>query len=195
MVFSGFGHKPGELGGYSTDVMAELTAFAVQIVLRFNPTKIISGMSLGWEQALAMAAIELGVPLVAALAFKGQESVWPDKTQAFYQTLLNRATKIKIVTPGGFDPKKFTKRDHWIIDNCESLLVLCKDQDENLAGKDDLIIKQKNSSWLINRTLEYAKIQERRIYQLWLDWELWTGDVKFDNFRDSMLDISLFEEK
>ena len=64
MIFTGFGHKPDELGGYSKDVLAKLIAFAVETIPQFGATKIISGLSLGWEQAMAMAAIELGLPLV-----------------------------------------------------------------------------------------------------------------------------------
>lgn len=52
MVFSGFGHKPDEIGGYSKDVLAKLIAFAVEVIPQYGATEIISGMSLGWEQAI-----------------------------------------------------------------------------------------------------------------------------------------------
>jgi hypothetical protein len=34
-------------------------------------------MARGWDLALAKAAVELGLPLFAAIPFVGQESRWP----------------------------------------------------------------------------------------------------------------------
>lgn len=207
MIFSGFGHKPDELGGYSKDVLAKLIAFAVETIPQFGATKIISGLSLGFEQAIAMAAIELELPLIVALPFEGQETVWPEKSQVFYHTLLNQATEIKLVSPGRYDVKKFQERDRWIIDNCEAVFVLYKDLKEEYdidfpvdeissctAGKIiELIAKRRNKKWLTNRILEYAENKERHIYQLWPLWEEWDGDLQFENFRDSLMNMSLDE--
>ena len=204
MVFSGFGHRPDELGGYSRDVLAKLIAFAVETIPQFGPTKIISGMTLGWEQALAMAAIELGIPLIAALPFEGQESVWPEKAQVFYKSLLHKASYVKIVCSGRFEPKKFHERDKWIIDNSDGLFVLwnkwenpgdeLSDMIEHVTDQfTQIIVKPKNTNGIIRRTLEYADDKDKQIHHLWPIWETWEADLRFENFRDSIMDMSLFE--
>ena len=44
---------------------------------RARPDAVISGMALGWDQAVARATADLGIPWVAAITFEGQESKWP----------------------------------------------------------------------------------------------------------------------
>jgi uncharacterized phage-like protein YoqJ len=201
MVVSGFGHRPDELGGYSKDVLAKLIAFAVETLPQFGPTKIISGMSLGWEQALAMAAIELDLPLIAALPFEGQEKVWPEKSQEFYRMLLKQATEVKVVSSGRYEALKFQDRDQWIIDNSEGLIVLWKNWETDGVVISELsesefeilISKKRNTDHILRRTLEYAAQKDRHIYQLWSLWEEWQGDYQFETFRESMMDISLYE--
>ena len=153
---------------------------------------------------MAMAAIELGIPLIAALPFEGQENVWPDKAQTFYRALLYRATEVKVVSSGRFDPKKFYERDQWAIDNSEGVFVFWKkwenpgdELSDMLESQSDMmtqiIVKPKNTNGIMRRTLEYAENKDRHIYQLWPLWEVWDGEVRFENFRDSLLDMSLDE--
>ena len=206
MIFSGFGHRPDELGGYSKDTLAKLIAFAVETIPQFGPTKIISGMTLGWEQALAMAAIELEIPLTIALPFQGQEKVWPDRAQAFYHSVVDRATEVKLVCPGGFDAKKFWERDQWTIEHCDALFVLWKNWENPGDEISDILEANpgipdfsqatkppKNTNGIMRRALEYAEDKDRHIYHLWPMWETWDADLRFENFRDSIMDMSLFE--
>ena len=206
MIFSGFGHRPDELGGYSKDTLAKLIAFAVETIPQFGPTKIISGMTLGWEQALAMAAIELEIPLTIALPFQGQEKVWPDKAQAFYHSVLDRATEVKLVCPGGFDAKKFWERDQWTIEHCDALFVLWKNWENPGDEISDILEANpgipdfsqatkppKNTNGIMRRALEYAEDKDRHIYHLWPMWETFLVDVSFEDFRDSLMNMSLDE--
>src|SRR3546814_2405914 len=66
--------RPGKLGGYGEDVLARLRKGARSFLERErNATAAISGMALGWDTAWALAALDLGVPLTAAVPFSGQE--------------------------------------------------------------------------------------------------------------------------
>lgn len=205
MVLSGFGHRLDELGGYDIDTLAKLVCFAVETLEKFEATKVVSGMGLGWEQALALAAIELDLPLIAAIPFEGQQKVWPEKSQVFYRSLLDKATKVKIVSSGSFTGMKFVERDKWIIDNSDGVLMLWRnwkvnesESPEDLAvvsmGDQDQLItvtKVRNTNSILRRTLEYAEDKDRRIFQLWPFWDSFKSEVDYDVFRESMMDLSL----
>src|ERR1043166_6500505 len=126
MVFSGFGHKPNEVGKYDIDTLANLACFAAETISQFNPTKLVTGMGLGWQQALALAALELDVPFIAALPFQGQEKVWPDKTQVLYRMLLEKASSVEVISSGVFSPMKYIECDKWIVNNSEGVFIFWK---------------------------------------------------------------------
>lgn len=123
MIVAGTGHRPDKLGGYGDDVLKQLYRFACREIERNRPSKIISGMALGWDTALAMAALQLKVPLVAAIPFEGQESQWPEPSQKRYRAILERA-KVHVVCPGGYSPAKMQERNEWMVDRCDILWAL-----------------------------------------------------------------------
>ena len=97
MIASFTGHRPEKLGGYGTH--EPLTRLATWWLDALQPDTVISGMALGWDQAVAEAATRLGVPWCAAVPFEGQESRWPDASRAQYRRLLARADSVVIVSP------------------------------------------------------------------------------------------------
>jgi len=76
MILSGTGHRPDKLGGYSDSAFDNLVKIAEDYLKESKPDKVISGMALGWDQALAEACVNLNIPFIAAVPFKGQESKW-----------------------------------------------------------------------------------------------------------------------
>jgi hypothetical protein len=154
-IYSGTGHRPDELGGYGEDTMEKLTDFAVSILPTWEPDKIISGMALGWDQALARAAHLLGFPWIAAVAFKGQESIWPKASQIAFHDLLSKATEVVIVCEGGYEPWKLQKRNEWMVDHCTDILALWNGVRD--GGTYNCI--------------EYARKVGRPVHNLWPGWE------------------------
>ena len=147
-----------------------------------------------------MAAIELGLPLTAAIPFEGQEKVWPEASQQFYRSVLSCASVIEIISLGRFEPKKFWQRDKWVIDKSEGLLVFWRNYNQDKIEAIDTqtqsfenILVRPNSDGRIKHCLEYAEENDQRIYQLWPIWESWDTEVKFDDFRDTMMDMSQYE--
>ena len=124
MILAATGHRPDKLGGYDRHTIFALNQFAWQTLKKIKPDKVISGMALGWDQAVAQAAIELDIPLIAAIPFEGQGSRWPEKSQARWKELVDNAYQVQIVCPGGYAPWKMQKRNEWMVDNCEYLLAL-----------------------------------------------------------------------
>lgn len=122
MILTVTGHRPDKLGGYQ--IMPLLTKFAVNRLQYYQPDKVISGMALGWDMAIASAAIMLEIPLIAAVPFKGLESKWPERSQIYYRRLLASASKVKIVSKGKYEPWKMQKRNEWMVDEGDLLLAL-----------------------------------------------------------------------
>jgi len=123
-VVSGTGHRPNKLGGYSDANTAFLSTIAETWLKANTPAKVISGMALGWDMSLALATLRLNMRLVAAVPFEGQESTWPERSQKLYREVLNKASKVVLVTAGGYAPWKMHLRNQWMVDNCDKVLAL-----------------------------------------------------------------------
>lgn len=124
MIIAGTGHRPTKLGGYGTEATSRVIRVAEAELLRIKPTQVITGMALGWDQALAYAAISLGIPFIAYIPFKGQELMWPHKSQTEYRHLLSMASMHVIISEGGYTSQKMQIRNEAMVDMCELVLAL-----------------------------------------------------------------------
>lgn len=124
MIICGTGHRPNKLGGYSLETEHNLFRLARHWIAGNKPTSVISGMAMGWDMALAHAAIHLDTPLIAAVPFKGQENMWPTETQNFYAQLLERANEVVYVCEDGYAPWKMQVRNVWMVDHADVVLAL-----------------------------------------------------------------------
>ena len=124
MIVAGTGHRPNKLGGYTRDARTRLFNTAIRSLEHLRPTKLISGMALGWDQALARACVELNIPFIAAVPFAGQETVWPAASQREYRELCEAASDFIIVSPGGYSAAKMQIRNEWMVDHCDRVLAL-----------------------------------------------------------------------
>ena len=153
------GHRPDRLGGYDKEVHRRVFLAAHSALEQLKPRVVITGMALGWDQAIAEAAIELAIPFVVAMPFKGQESKWPKQSQEHYRELLKQASHIEVCSPGEYRPQKMIVRDEWMVDNSDEVLA-CFDGTRG-GGTDSTIL--------------YAKIKGKVIYNAW---DLFKGNAK-----------------
>lgn len=152
-VIAGTGHRPDKLGGYNNAVLKRLTDLARAYLKRETPDFVISGMALGWDTALAVAAIELDLKLIAAVPFKGQESRWQKVDRDTYQHILTQCHLVEIVCSGGYSAEKMQTRNAWMVDNCNILAALW---DGTKGGT--------------GNCLEYARKQKVETHNLWKSW-------------------------
>ena len=124
LVLSATGHRPDKLGGHNENTALRLRALARREIAEIAPTRVISGMALGWDQAIAHAAIDLCIPFVAAVPFRGQEGKWPYASQREFHDLLTHAAEIVIVSQGRYAPWKMQLRNEWMVDNSGLVLAL-----------------------------------------------------------------------
>ena len=130
IVVAGTGHRPQKLNpldasdrkfGFSQEAHVALLDVAMGSLARIrdnHPDKeitVISGVALGFDQALAQAALEAEMRVVAAVPFEGQESRWGRDSQAAYRQLLDRIVaaggEVHVVSPGGYNPAKMQTRN------------------------------------------------------------------------------------
>jgi len=129
-VLSGTGHRPQKLnnefdleGPYSNFINQQMKEHFELL----KPSKIISGMALGFDQLLALFAIERGIPVLAAVPCDNQEKLWPKRSQDRYQQILsNRLVTTYVVCPGPYNPGTMQVRNEWMCDH-SNLLLACWD--------------------------------------------------------------------
>jgi uncharacterized phage-like protein YoqJ len=123
-VVTGTGHRPSKLGGFKPDLHLTLYQFLIPWLQSLQPCGVISGMALGFDLALAEAASQLKIPFVAAVPFKGQESIWPENSQRLYKQLLSQANKVIIISPTGYSPVAMRLRNRWMCNKADIVLAL-----------------------------------------------------------------------
>jgi uncharacterized phage-like protein YoqJ len=121
---SGTGHRPDKLGGYTEEAFNKLVEVAENALTQLKPDEVISGMAMGWDMALAQAAINKEIPFIAAVPFIGQEKMWQKNTKDYYNELLSKAKEVVIVCEGGYSAYKMQVRNEWMVDNSDLVLVM-----------------------------------------------------------------------
>lgn len=155
MIITATGHRPQSLGGFGRSgfLQQRLVDLARAALKKYMPRGVITGMALGWDQAVAQAATELEIPWVAAIPFQGQEERWPTEAQEKYHELLGKSTKVIVVSEGGYSTAKFHKRNEWMVDHADVVLALWNGKPSGTAN-----------------TIEYAKSQGIQVINLWRSW-------------------------
>lgn len=121
-IVAATGHRPKSLpSGYN---LTPLLVLAEAWLRSRRPDVVISSMALGWDQAVASAAIKLGLSVHAYVPFNGQADQWPSAAVARYTTLLAKCAEVRIVSPGEYEPWKMQKRNEAMVDACDTVLAL-----------------------------------------------------------------------
>ena len=149
MILSATGHRPNKLGGYSAYALDKLRAIAYKKIEELKPEKVISGMALGWDTAVALATLQLGIPLVAAIPFAGQETKWFPESVRMYHRTLKRAEVI-YVSKGAYAAWKMQTRNEYMVNNSDVILAMYD-----------------GSSGGTRNCIEYAKKQNKQIINLY----------------------------
>jgi uncharacterized phage-like protein YoqJ len=152
MIYSATGHRL-EVIGY--DNKPKLIRYATAILPGYNPTKVISGMAIGWDQAVAWASVNNGIPFIAAVPFVGQADIWPKEAQEEYHHLLSLAEEVVIVCEGKFAPHKFHVRDQWMVDHGDEMIALWNG----------------NKYGGTYATVKLTKKAEKPLHNVWPGWE------------------------
>lgn len=148
------GHRPDKLGGYSDIATSRLKQFALETLAKYQPSEVITGMALGWDQAIAGAAYALGIPFLAFVPFIGQEGKWPKESQLEYRRLLELAELVYVVSSGGYSSDKMHTRNRAMVDHCDSLIALWNG---SVGGT--------------SNCHGYAVVHGRNVINVWPEWQ------------------------
>lgn len=177
MIVASTGHRPDKIGGYD---LRNPVAFRIRQRLRqqlteIKPRKAISGMALGVDQLAAEVCIELDLPFIAAVPFKGQENKWPVKSQLYYWELMGEAAETVVVCEGGYAAWKMQVRNAWMVDHCDILLAVW---DGTAGGTANCV--------------RYAQTQKKQILRLDPTTGEWSGELDLELLRviDRVRDVS-----
>lgn len=121
------GHRPDKLGGYTADADLRLRTFArlvlPQLLAATRTEHVITGMALGWDQAVALACVDLKVPYTAAVPFPEQDSRWPEASRIRWASLCAQAHTVVTVTPA-YSGANLQRRNEWMVDHGSALAAL-----------------------------------------------------------------------
>lgn len=123
LTLSATGHRPNKLGSSSPDLSSKLDHFAIRLLQQHTPSLVLSGMALGWDTAIAEAALLLDIPLVCIVPFPQQPSRWPLEAICRWRGILRRARETIIVSKE-YSPRAFQARNEVLVDRADILLAL-----------------------------------------------------------------------
>lgn len=131
MIVAFTGHRPDKLGGYKVPnpTYNHVCQQIEKTLLELNPEKVISGMALGVDQWAAYISYKLKIPFLAAVPFERQYSAWPEKSRKTYNKLLDIASEVVIVSPGGYSSLKMQTRNEWMVNHCDKLIAVWNGSD------------------------------------------------------------------
>lgn len=124
MIICGTGHRPDKLGGYSEENRKKLVEFADRMIIKYEPTLLISGMALGWDQALAEAAARLTLRFHAYVPFPGMHQRWPKESQHLFHALMHSADKIVTCSEEPYAAWKMQVRNERMVNDSDRVLAL-----------------------------------------------------------------------
>ncbi len=152
------GHRPDKLGGYSVEAHDRLVDFCRTLVVSPDIQTVITGMALGFDQAVAEACYKEGVPFHAYVPFLGQQNRWPLKAKQKYEKLLRRASEVVVVSSGGYGAWKLQIRNQAMVDVGDRGIALWN-----------------GSPGGTSNCLTYAKTRGREVQNVWDLWEEYKG--------------------
>jgi len=125
-IISVTGHRPNSLGGYPIPSgVYNYLSNKIKKAFEINKAdRVIVGMALGVDQIAAKCCIDLGIPFVAAVPFKGQENKWSKAYKKEYQSLLDKAKQVVYTSSGGFAAWKMFFRNEWMVNNSDKVLAV-----------------------------------------------------------------------
>lgn len=153
------GHRPDKLGGYHSNALQTAVRKALFETLANavtdGPLVAMSGMALGVDTWAAEACVELRIPFIAAVPFRGQDSRWPHRSQAVYKSLLDKAQEVVVVSPGAYSVQAMHRRNEHMVDWAHHLLAVWDGSPGGTAA-----------------CVAYARKRKRILNNLWRDeWE------------------------
>lgn len=123
MIIALTGHRPHKFGPNPAAAARSIRAALRGILEEKRPERVISGMALGADTIWAEEALQLQIPVTAAIPFVGQESLWSARDKLNYEEILAHPLVTKVIcAPGGASTHKYHHRNKWLVDHSDALV-------------------------------------------------------------------------
>lgn len=153
MIMTGIAHTPTRLHERTYLPSNELVYLASKALREYNATSLITSLSLGWDQALAKAALELKIPFSVAIPYPGRDQVLKRDAQVLYYDLLAHATDVTQISDAYCDSAMLDAH-LWRVEAADFVLALW---DYEFTGD-------------CFRVIDYALKCQKPVANLWEDW-------------------------
>lgn len=121
------GHRlhllPGYTGDTSHTLRATLLRLAMDKLEEWHPDAVVTGMATGWDMAVGAAAMLLNIPFRCYVPFLGQERLWGDTDKFMYNSLLDEAAEVRVISPVQ-RKAAYIERDQAMVDDSDRMLAL-----------------------------------------------------------------------
>jgi uncharacterized phage-like protein YoqJ len=134
MIIAVTGHRPQKFAPPNThdllthpavrQVEANVRGIVKWTIEQMKPTWLISGMALGVDQWAAEQAIEMGLPVLAAIPCRNQEQFWGPVARSNYNALLSKCSNVQLVTDGPYQKHVMQTRNMWMVDRANMVLAV-----------------------------------------------------------------------
>ena len=148
------GHRPKDIDGdytMSSPIWLWIADEIKDLFKKSQPKEVISGMALGIDTQAAMIALEMDIPLIAAVPFKGQEKNWPQGSQSLYNQILEQAAEVHVISSDDYYASHFfQKRNEWMVDRGD---LVCAVWGGSRGGTNNCVeyaLKQHKPVWRID---------------------------------------------
>lgn len=119
MIVAFTGHRPEGLG----EDLAGAWIAIKEYLMEARPERVISGMAQGVDTFAFDVAIELNIPVIAAVPWVGFGSNWPIEHRDQYLKRLERAALVEVTSDVTvYNPGVYYKRDMWMVDHSDLLI-------------------------------------------------------------------------
>jgi uncharacterized phage-like protein YoqJ len=167
VIVAATGHRPDKLGGYDMKTRRALGGLAVEWLRYKQPDQVVSGMALGWDQAVAAACVMLDIPFIAAIPFWGQEERWPQEAQDRYRRLRSCASvEVYVLDQAVVSQhdavRALQQRNEWMVDYAQ--------REDPETGK--VLALWNGTMGGTHNCIRYAEKKGVAVTNLWLDWSL-----------------------
>lgn len=127
-ILAGTGHRPDKIiykgqNAYNSKVFNILSDFIEEHLKVLNPTLVITGMALGFDQALAMACINSNIKFHAYIPCPNQDLKWTKDSKILYKNLLEKAEK-QVIISKEYTVNCMQKRNEHMVDATDKILAL-----------------------------------------------------------------------
>ncbi len=154
MFVTGIAPSPKRLHERSDLPSGELVFLAKRALKFYRATHLLTSLNPGWEQALAKAAVELDLPIIVAVPYRGQGEGWSREARRTYEDLLSRAREVYNLK-GEYSEDAGLDAHLWQMEKADTVLALW---DYEFGGETFAVMKD---------ALDCGK----NVVNLWQDWE------------------------